>query len=36
MEQLIELAQRRLGVGAFEIVVGAEQSLAAGLALARG
>ena len=36
MQQLIELAQRRLGVGAFEIVVGAEQALAAGLALAAG
>ena len=36
IEQLIELAQRRLGVGAFEIVVGAEQALAAGLALAAG
>src|SRR6266446_4187551 len=36
MEQLIELAQGRLGVGAFEIVVGAEQPLAAGLPLAAG
>src|SRR5437660_10944470 len=36
MEQLIELAQRGLGVGAFEIVVGAEQSLASRLALAAG
>jgi hypothetical protein len=36
MEQLIELAQRRLGVDAFEIVVGAEQALSAGLALAAG
>ena len=36
VKQLVELAQRRLGVGAFEIVVGAEQALAAGLALAAG
>src|SRR3984893_8301324 len=36
MQQLIELAKGRLGVGAFEIVVGAEQPLAAGLALAAG
>ena len=36
VKQLVELAQRRLGVGAFEIVVGAEQPLAAGLALAAG
>jgi hypothetical protein len=36
VEQLVELAQRRLGVGAFEIVVGAEQALAAGLTLAAG
>ena len=35
-KQLVELAQCRLGVGAFEIVVGAEQALAAGLALAAG
>ena len=34
MQQLIELAQCGFGVGAFEIVVGAEQALAAGLALA--
>ena len=36
VKQLVELAQRRLGVGAFEIVVGAEQALTAGLALAAG
>ncbi len=36
VKQLVELAQCRLGVGAFEIVVGAEQALAAGLALAAG
>ena len=36
VKQLIELAQGRLGVRAFEIVVGAEQALAAGLALAAG
>ena len=36
VEQLVELAQRGAGVGAFEIVVGAEQALAAGLALALG
>ena len=36
VKQLVELAQCRLGVGAFEIVVGAEQPLAAGLALAAG
>src|SRR5690349_16594816 len=33
MQQRKELAQCRLGVGAFEIVVGAEEALAAGLAL---
>src|SRR5260370_10773121 len=36
MEQLVELAQCRLGVGALQIVVGAEEALAAGLALAAG
>ena len=36
VKQLVELPQRRLGIGAFEIVVGAEQALAAGLALAAG
>src|SRR5207245_8313777 len=36
VEQLIELAQRGLGVGALQIVVGAEEALAAGLALAAG
>ena len=36
MQQLVELAQCRLGIGAFEIVVGAEQPLTAGLALAAG
>ena len=36
IDELVELAQRRLGIGAFEIVVGAEEALAAGLALATG
>src|SRR6202521_5980019 len=36
MEQLVELAQCRLGVGALQIVVGAEEALTAGLALAAG
>ena len=36
IKQLVELAQRGFGVGAFEIVVGAEQALPAGLALAAG
>ena len=36
VQQLIELAQGRLGVGTFEIVVGAEKALTAGLALAAG
>src|SRR5882757_9023987 len=36
VEQLVELAQCRLGVGALQIVVGAEEALAAGLALAAG
>ena len=31
-----ELAQRIAGIGAFQIVLGAEQALAAGLALAAG
>ena len=36
VEQDIELAQRRAAIDGFEIVVGAEQALAAGLALALG
>ena len=36
MDQLIELPQRGAGIGAFEIVVGPEQALAAGLALSPG
>ena len=36
IKQLVELAQCGFGVGAFEIVVGAEQALTAGLALAAG
>jgi hypothetical protein len=36
IDQKVELAQRRPGVDGFEIVVGAEESLAAGLALALG
>ena len=36
VKQLVELPECGLGVGAFEIVVGAEQTLAAGLALAAG
>ena len=36
MQQLVELAQSRLGIGAFKIVVGAEQALASRLALAAG
>src|SRR5215831_4850206 len=36
MQQLVEPAQCGLGIGAFEIVVGAEETLVAGLALAAG
>src|SRR4051794_8070768 len=36
MDQLVELAQRGAGIGAFEIVVGPEQALAAGLTLSPG
>src|SRR6201996_398231 len=36
MQQLVELAQCGFGVGAFEIVVGAEQALASRLALTAG
>jgi hypothetical protein len=36
MEQLVELPECCLGIGAFEIVVGAEETLASGLAPAAG
>src|SRR3546814_10148528 len=36
VKRLVELPQRRLGVGALQVVVGAEQALPAGLALAAG
>ena len=36
VDQLVELAQRGAGIGAFEIVVGPEQPLTAGLALPPG
>src|SRR3546814_21154821 len=36
VKRLVELPQRRLGVGALQVVVGAEQALPAGLARAAG